>query len=290
MSFFGKLLIVFQVLFSFVFMAFAGAVYTAQVNWKAKAEGLQEQVTTANQQASQQATLWQTERSALENQANDLQSKFQTAQADFNNAKNELDGLKQDYDQLKTIEKVFEAESGLSKEEAEARREEAYRQREVNRQQNKTLEDLVIALRDAKDEIFSMSKEMEAMERKHVAALEDLATYKLMARENGWSQDPKEYARAQAPAPLVKGIVIQAKDANDRGTERLVEISLGERDGLVAGHELYIFRPAGLNEGRPMYLGSIRLVTVTPNRAVGTVVEKAKNGTISKDDHVTTQL
>ena len=113
MSFFGKLLIVFQVLFSFVFMAFAGAVYTAQVNWKSKADALQEQMNTANQQASEQATLWQTDRSALENQANDLQSKFQTAQADFNNAKNELDGLQRDYDQLKTIEKVFEAESGL---------------------------------------------------------------------------------------------------------------------------------------------------------------------------------
>jgi len=290
MSFFGKVLIVFQVLFSFVFMAFAGAVYTAQVNWKAKADTLEERVNTLNQQASQQASLWDAERSELENQLNELQSNYQTSQAELQTAQDELGGLKQEYDQLKTIEKVFEAESGLSKEEAQARLEEAYRQREVNRQQLKTIEQLVVDLRDSKDEIFSLKKEMEAMERKHEDALEDLANYKLIARENGWSTDPKDYARSQTPPPVVQGVVIQAKDANDRGTERLVEISLGERDGLVAGHHLHVFRPADKNEGRPMYLGSIRLVNVTPNRAVGTVVEKAKNGTITKDDHVATQL
>ena len=290
MSFFGKLLIVFQVLFSFVFMAFAGAVYTAQVNWKTKHDNVNQQLSQKSQELNEQLTNWETERSALQNQIADVDGKYQTANADLQTAKNELQNLQDQYNRLSSIEKVFEAESELSKDEAKARLEDVYRQREVNRKQLETLKTMVSDLRDAKDEIFSMKKEMEAMGRKHMAALEEIATWKLIAKANNWVKDPKSFARAQAPPPVVKGYVLQAKDANDRGTERLVEISLGERDGLVEGHELFVFRPAELNEGRPMYLGSIRLVNVTPNRAVGTVVEKAKNGTISKDDHVTTQL
>lgn len=290
MSFFGKLLIVFQVLFSFVFMAFAGAVYTAQVNWKEKHDNLNQQLSQKNQELSEQMTNWKTERSALENQLADIESKYQTANADLQTANNQLQSLQEQYNRLSSIEKVFESESQLSKEAADARREEAYRQRDVNRNLLASLEKSVSDLRDAKDEIFSMKKEREALDRKHMAALEEIATWKLIAKANNWIKDPKVFARAQAPPPVVKGKVLQAKDANDRGTERLVEISLGERDGLVEGHELFVFRPAALNEGRPMYLGSIRLVNVTPDRAVGTVIEKAKNGTITKDDHVTTQL
>ncbi|MBD3674583.1 MAG: hypothetical protein HUJ26_13760 [Planctomycetaceae bacterium] len=290
MSFFGKLLIVFQVLFSFVFMAFAGAVYTAQVNWKDKADSVQEQLNSKNQELSEQLSQWEAERSALQNQIAEVTNNYQTANADLQTAQNQLANLQEEYNTLNSMRKVTVAESGLSKEEAEARREEAYRQRDVNRQLLADFEKTVSTLRDAKDEIFSLKKEMEEMERKHMAALEEIATWKLIAKANNWVKDPKVFARAQEPPPVVSGYVLQAQDANDRGTERLVEISLGERDGLVEGHELFVFRPAELNEGRPMYLGSIRLVSVTPNRAVGTVVEKAKNGTITKDDHVTTQL
>jgi hypothetical protein len=128
------------------------------------------------------------------------------------------------------------------------------------------------------------------MKRKHLAALEEIAAYKQLAAAHGYVKDIREFVKSQAPPPEVRGYVTGTKSANDRGTETLVEISLGERDGLVPGHELQVYRPAARNNGRGMYLGKIRLVNVTPDRSVGLVVQRAKNGIIEKDDHVTTQL
>ena len=38
------------------------------------------------------------------------------------------------------------------------------------------------------------------------------------------------------------------------------------------------------------YLGEIRLKLVTADRAVGVVVDRAKNGVIEREDYVTTKL
>ena len=116
MSFVGKLVIVFQVAFSFVFMAFAGAVYTAQVNWKNKADSLQEQMQTTQNTMNQQTSEWEADRSDLQNQLAALDLRAKTAEQLVQDREAELNGLKADYDQVKTSQNVFEAEAGLSKE------------------------------------------------------------------------------------------------------------------------------------------------------------------------------
>jgi len=290
MSFFGKLLIVFQLILSFCFMIFAGAVYTAQLNWKAKADSFSTQVDQARAELQLASTEWQAERSALQNQIADFESRAVTAETDLADTNTRLAQLQTQLRQEQTL-KVAEAENTtLAQRESEARREEAYRQRNVNEKQHETQQELIAKLRAAEDQIFAMNKEREFLERKHLTALEEIATWKLVAARNNWVKDISEYAKSQAPPPEVRGYVTGTRSANDRGTETLVEISLGERDGLVAGHELQVYRPASRNNGLGMYLGKIRLVNVTPDRAVGLVVQRAKNGIIEKDDHVTTQL
>jgi len=91
------------------------------------------------------------------------------------------------------------------------------------------------------------------------------------------------------PPPDVAGLVLDARKTRNRSTE-FVHISIGSDDGLAVGHTLHVYRPADKNGGRAMYLGKIELVRVAPDEAVGTVIERAKNGIIERNDNVTTKL
>jgi len=55
---------------------------------------------------------------------------------------------------------------------------------------------------------------------------------------------------------------------------RRVELTIGSDDGLVVGHELFLWR----QKPRPEYLGKIRIISVDPDRAVGEVIGSTIQG------------
>jgi chromosome segregation ATPase len=272
------------------FMGFAGAVYVSHANWKAEAEDQAQLVQTTNQQYSDAKTAWETKERELAEKATAEEQRALLAENQVVQKDASIAALEQRLEETDTLKGVLDAESNLTKQEAAARSEEALIQRAVNNKLHETMRNLASRLRAAEDLLFANQKTMEQMERKHQAALVEIANWKLIAQANGFNEDPQEYTRGLAPPPAVDGLVLDARKADSRGQEILVKISLGERDGLVRGHHLDIYRPASRNEGRSMYLGKIRLVSVTPNEAVGTLVQRVQNGIIEKDDHVTTKL
>ena len=66
----------------------------------------------------------------------------------------------------------------------------------------------------------------------------------------------------------------------------MVEISLGSDDGLARGHSLSIYR----TDGKGKDLGEIRMINITPDTAVGLIIDREKTGIIKKGDNVTTKL
>lgn len=290
MTFVGKVLIVVQMVLTIFFMGFAGAVYVSHANWKAEAEKQSELVQTANQQYGAAKTAWETTERELTEKAEAEEQRALLAENQVVQLNNQIAALNQRLEDVDTLKAVLSAESDLTKQEAEDRRNDALIARSINNKLHETMRNLASRLRAAEDQLFANQKTMEQMERKHRAALEEIANWKLIAQANGFTEDPQEYTRGLAPPPAVDGLVLDARKADSRGQEILVKISLGERDGLVRGHHLDIYRPASRNQGRSMYLGKIRLVSVTPNEAVGTLVQRVQNGIIEKDDHVTTKL
>ncbi|HUG19607.1 MAG TPA: hypothetical protein VMM56_11545 [Planctomycetaceae bacterium] len=290
MTFVGKVLIVVQMVLTIFFMGFAGAVYVSHANWKAEAENQTQLVQTTRQEYNDAKTAWETKERELTEKATAEEQRALLAENQVVQKDASIAALTQRLEETDTLKGVLDAESNLTKQEAEARREEALIARGVNNKLHETMRNLASRLRAAQDELFANQKTMEQMVRKHEAALAEIANWKLIAQANGFDEDPKEYLLGQAPPPGVDGLVLDARKADSRGQEILIKISLGERDGLVRGHELKVYRPASRNEGRPMYLGKIRLVNVAPDEAVGTLVQRVQNGIIEKDDHVTTKL
>ena len=80
-------------------------------------------------------------------------------------------------------------------------------------------------------------------------------------------------------APKVEGRILMVS-AKVKG---LVEISLGEDDGVRVGHKFDVFRDN-------KYLGSLVVKKVTHNRATGEIIPELNEAPIRANDRVTTEL
>ncbi len=165
---------------------------------------------------------------------------------------------------------------------AREREEEAKLQGEINAKQRADLDQTTANLQNALDKNFNLEKQDQFRREKHNQLLEQLALYDKIIRTKGLSTDPQDYKDMQEPPPVVEGFVLEA-EKNKTNKIDYVTISLGSDDGILKGHEMFVSRPG-------KYLGKIKIVHVAPDRAVGTVIQRAKNGIIEKGDNVSTKL
>jgi len=288
MSFVGKMLIVLQVVLSVVFMAFAGAVYTAQTNWKQQHDSMQSQVqqlqTTINDNAE-----------ASKRQVDELTQQRDAAQQRAEAAEGKLAQLDAQYQnelqKNNRLELELKAQTGLAdakSNEASFRDEEAQRQRIAYQTLRAQNNEMAAQLRSTEDELFAERLERQALAERHDELLAENGDLRKILRLNDLSADSSAYASLQEPPPPVDGLVVATKKDKTNRTE-FVEVSIGSDDGLSRNHELDVFRPAA-SGGKTQYLGRIRIVYLTPDRAVGRVIETAKNGIIERGDNVTTKL
>lgn len=208
------------------------------------------------------------------------------AKAELRLAQNEIENQKILIDTQKTELNTQQALATISGDEAKIRREEALSGRRINEQLNTALNNQNQRVRQLEDELFNREVEAKSLEEKYNTLLPQLATLRKVLVANQLDPDPNKYARKLAPPPLVMGRVLDTKQSG-RGTSRqLIEVSIGSDDGLTEGNMLYVYRVGEQNK----YLGQIKLELVNPDRAVGVVVERAKNGVIEREDYVTTKL
>jgi hypothetical protein len=270
-------------------MAFAGAVYTVQTNWKTKSDQAQSQVGKV-----------QTDLNNVQAEFNqyksDAQSKVQQATDESNRVKGLNAGLEQQVATLTTQLNTTKTEAStqrdqaiIASQEAKDRYNEAIEQRKINTNLHESTNDLITRLRVAEDKNFNLAVEMNQIREKQSTLLADFADAKRILRDAGLDLNTRTAATSKAPPPLVVGLVLETKKTDRTGNE-LVEISVGSDDGLLEGHSLYVYRTGLIGGDRARYLGKIQLLHVTPDRAVGSIVERAKNGVIEKGDNVSTQL
>ena len=311
MSFVGKILVILQVVFSLLFMTFAAGVYHVQTSWKEKAVGAdgsggykkeRDGARTSANDFQQQLSQYQSDMVAIvgepeqinqlrqQKPAGKLIGRIHTLETDKVGLTQDLNTIKTELDTARVERDTQRAIADVAVEEAKLRTEEAVKQREVNRALHKQRDENVEQIRAREDELFTLRIREQAL----LVRLEQLVDRQKMleklARDHDLDIDPKSLAaRAGTPPPIVDGLVNNAKKTNRNGPQ-LVEISIGLDDGILKGHTLFVFRMSDNNGGKPKYLGKIQIVYLEPDRAVGTVVEAAKNGIIQRGDNVTTKL
>lgn len=290
MSFVGKVLVVVQVVLSVCFMGFAGAVFTAQTNWRNQSLKLKDNVASLQKSMNELESEYSNYKTEMTQKMNDALSQAQTAKA----ANDALKAQNKSYqNQLETVRAERDtsvAQAETTGEEANFRRQESDRQRVVNKTLHDTINDLRANIKSLEDTIFTKSIQEKTLTAKHNKVLQELNYLNKIVSNLGIDPNDPAIAGMQTPPPAVEGVIINTKKDKRNGT-RFVEVSLGSDDGLSKGHQLYVYRFGNKENGnRPKYLGKIELVYVDPDTAVGTVIDAAKNGVIEKGDHVNSKL
>jgi len=285
MSTVGKVLVVAQIAFSILLMAFAGGVYSVQTNWKIQAKDANGKLKKASDDLAAAKSAIQKEKDAAAATAKTLKDVADRAQGAADAAKVQITQLQRQLTQDRSELENMRAEAKIAGEEARARRDEAVSMRQINGDLHKTRDEQITLAHQYADRIVNLEQQNRAMTEKHNKLLNDYAILQKFIRIKGFDSDPREVAGVAEPAPIVYGVVLNTRKGGRNGAE-LVEISLGSDAGLAKGHELFVYRP----DGKGKYLGKIRLDYVEYKTAVGVVVESTKNGQIQVGDNVTTKL
>lgn len=288
MSFLGKLLVSFQFVLSILFLTFAGAVFSTQQNWKTAKEDADKRTAQIENEKRDLDADYQRYKTQSAIDLKNEQAKAQTAEGRAETLEKQVVVLEKELNGAKTERDEQTSLAKVTVDEAAQRRDEALRQREVNNDLQKLLNDKNNRLKALEDIVFNKTVEEKSLQDKHAKLLADLAIFQKIIAANGLSTDPKSVSGLQTPPPAVDGQVLETKRGGRNGND-LVEISLGSDDGLLEGHKLSVFRPAA-GERHAKYLGEIKIVYVTPDRAVGSVALRAKNGIIERGDNVTSKL
>ena len=128
---------------------------------------------------------------------------------------------------------------------------------------NDKIRDLERTARDGDQEQFAILRET-------------VAKFSTLLTKNGLSTDISQIKGLESPPP-VTGEVKRIDPTN-----RYMEITIGSDDGLVVGHELYLYRISP----RPEYLGKVTIIAVDPDQAVAKVVGKTYMGKKIKEGDI----
>jgi hypothetical protein len=285
MSTVGKVLVVAQIAFSILLMAFAAGVSSVQTNWKVKEQTTRKELDTSKKNleaAQQEVQKARTAQAASEKTLKDAADKAR-GEADAANTRNKQ--LQVQLNQAKTELENTRAEADIAGQEARARRDEAVSLRDINAQLHKSRDELLTHNREQADKIVNLDQAAKTMLERHNKVLNDYAILKKFMRIKGFDDDPKEVAGLSEPPPVLETVVLDTKKGGRNGSE-LVEINAGSDVGLAKGHKAYVYRA----DGKGKYLATIRLDMVDYRTAVGVVIASTKNGEIRRGDIVTTKL
>ena len=278
----GKILVVLHLVLSIMFMAFAGAVFTAQNNWRAAEKKAAAALAAANTKVRDMQAEFDKERADSADKISKLTDNVtkltgektalttQVATLDLDNKQ-----LRKDVDQQRDL-------ADLKSTEATERKKEADLQRGKNGELFVSREELVKNLNDTEDKRFALDVQLTQVSEKYDQLLNDFKTMKSFLASKNLTTDPKQMIVQTAPPPPVEGVVTEVRKA-EKSSRELIEISVGSDDGLVVGHKLTLFRG-------DKYVAEIRLTLVQADKSVGYIYTKAKNAVVNVGDTATTKL
>ena len=273
MNLIGKIFVLLVFAMSLIFMAFAVVVYSTHRNWKAEVAVVKKQMDDARA-AVQKA---EEEKARLEKQIKDeeiakrqvlakLETEKVTLQAERDEAVKQRDVLvTKDKESVAALDTSSQNLARLTKE-VETLRTEI---REAQSDRDKHFDQVV----ELTDNIHQVQGQVKRLDERRLQLAGEVAAQKLVLSAHGLTKDTP----VDKLPPMVRGKVL-AINRDD-----MVEISLGQDDGLRQGHTVEIFRGS-------KYLGRVEVLQASPDRSVGKVLPAFKKGVIQKDDDVATRL
>jgi hypothetical protein len=281
MTLFGKILVVLNLALAILFLGMAGATYTARLDLQKEVETNKKTVTAEKKKSAELAL----ESGTLTNELKGVKEKLddevkKSAKSNRDkdalvaNAIDQADGFRKQID-------VVNQRLAQVTDEASRRKEEVDQLRKIRQEQIEKIGTLSTALSEERDVIAQRKNDNEVLADVNRKISEEFRHLKIWVGRQGLTlpspEDAKNIAESgdQSPVPEVQGIVKKLD-----GTGKFIQISLGENDGIKAGHVLKVWRMAP----NAKYLGEIKVFTTQVNTAVAKPV--SVTGPIQEGDYV----
>jgi F0F1-type ATP synthase membrane subunit b/b' len=276
MTFVGKILVITIMAFALIFLALSTVVFTTSKNWmvatkteRAKVEDIKNKLNDAK--AGSEAA-----KKALEDYKAQCDQEKKAAE---NSLASRDDEIKRNLAQIQTARgqlAVAQQTAKSSLEEAEAKRNETLQLRTALSAVEKQANELKLEQAEKNDKIRDLTRQLETATKNNSTLRDTVAKYVEHLTKNGLSTDIAQLKGLASPPP-VTGEIKRVDPARP-----FMEITIGSDDGLVVGHELYMYRLSP----RPEYLGKVKIVSVDPDQAVAKVVGKTYMGKKIKEGDI----
>jgi hypothetical protein len=276
MTFVGKILVLVIMAFALLFLGISTVVFSTARNWMAATKAEQKKVDELKKKVADAQAQSEAANKGLEEAKGDFDLKIKQLDVQINTLKDEnkrnLDQYTAARSQLVTAQE--NAKSTLA--EVEARRQQTALLRTQEAAVEKQANEFKLHQADLTDRIRELERGLETATKNNSDLRERVAKYSVLLRQNGLSDDISQIKGLESPPPVMGEV--KRVDASNRR----IEVTIGSDDGLVAGHELFIYRV----KPRPEYLGKLAIVAVDPDQAVGKVVGNTYQGKKIKEGDI----
>ena len=272
----GKILVLVIMAFSLIFLGISTMVFVTSKNWKdATAKKDAEVKKIKGELSNEQAKLAEAKKN-LE----DAQTVAQQATTKFeSHIKTLEDQNKRDLAQIQQVRQdlaVAQQSARSSLEEVDSRRKETTLLRDQKAAVEKQANEYQLRQAELNDKIRELERMLDTATKNNTDLRERVAKYTTLLTKAGLSTDIAQIRGLEAPPP-VTGEVKKVDPTNKR-----LEITIGSDDGLVNGHELYLYRTAP----RAEYLGRVQIIAVDPDQAVARVMGSTVQGKKIKEGDI----
>jgi len=288
MNLVGKIFVVLILVMSLVFASFAVAVYATHKNWMKVVTnpsplpgenlGLDEQLDQKEQRLEElkdQKLNLERELAAQESLRIDAVKRLENEK---DRLAQELARYKQEYEDLVKAERAAVAAMNQTQQTLAQLREELGKRRtevaEAQQDRDAHFKE-VVRLTDL---LHQQVNELKRLKTRQMELAKDLAQAEAVLRH--WDLT-KETPPPNSKPPSLDGLVMAVPRSD------LVEISLGSDDGLLAGHQLEVYRITGSG---PTYVGRIEVVKTDVDRSACKVIPEYQQSHVQRGDRVTTKL
>jgi hypothetical protein len=268
MTFVGKILVIVIMAFALLFLGISTVVFTTHEKWKKATEDQKKKVTELGNknrdlQAGVDAAKKDLEKAQVEHAAAIAASngRIKSLEDDNKTLNNETTAARA---KLETAQQSASTSLTL----AEERLKETTQLRDQKSAVEKQANEYKIQQTDLNEKIRELERQTKTLDANNADLRDRVARYSTLLRKAGLSDDISTVKGLESP-PAVQGEVARVDAQN-----RKVEITIGSDDGLVPGHELYLYR----TKPRAEYLGKIQIMSVDPDQAVGKVIGNTIQG------------
>ncbi len=279
----GKMLIVLQLVFSILFMCFAGAAYSYMGQWREQSLQLQADLNVARQNTEDQISAKARDTKLLTDAKKEAEVARDNAMAELDAARLQAQTANAQLTAVMLERDKAMADAQVATSEASARVAEADAQKKEADSLRARIADLRRELQQKEDENLDAQGRLADAREKEDQLLGKVANLSDLLRLN--DIDP----RTAVPVGMVGRQVekvdgyVKGAQRNQARTQELVKITIGSDDHIHTEMDITIYRD-------DKYICQARVIEVQPDSAICVVKEETRQGEIQVGDNVTTKL